>query len=152
MLILLLLPLFFSSVSVFPQRGEESSCCRFEVSTERDNSTALKFTLTNLREQPIQLLRSSGELDFRLDIWGADGRRPELTNYAKREVVVGSSMEMTLNRGQSMTQQINLRNLYVLKKDTYTVTISRDVFIEAKRIELRQKLTVQVPSTWVEGF
>jgi len=51
----------------------------------------------------------------------------------------------TLKQGESMAQALDLSKLYVLKKGTYAVMVSRDVFIAEKRIELQSKTNLNVP-------
>jgi hypothetical protein len=92
--------------------------------------------------------RTLPEFDIGIRIVGEDGREPELTDYARqlRDQGRGGSMRMTtLKQGESMAQALDLSKLYVLKKGTYAVMVSRDVFIAEKRIELQSKTNLNVP-------
>jgi hypothetical protein len=93
----------------------------------------------------VQLSHSAPEFALRIKIIGASNRVPTPTEYARRGVSVGGNLAFTLRQNQTFTQVLDLRTLYELARDTYTVTVFRDVFVGGKKTELQGKTTIRVP-------
>jgi len=142
------LPLILSSVMVILVQQPDASCCRLSASSVAATSTELEVAVVNLQEVTVVVPRMIPEFDFRLSIVAEDGREPELTQYAKQlrdEGRGGSVLMIPLKQGESFSESLDLRKLYILNKGNYTVTVSRDVFVAEKRIELQAKTTMKVP-------
>jgi hypothetical protein len=142
-------PLILSSVMVIlVQQPDASCCCRLSASSVAATPTELEVAVVNLQEVTVVVPRMIAEFDFRLSIVAEDGREPELTQYAKQlrdEGRGGSVLMIPLKHGESFSESLDLRKLYILNKGNYTVTVSRDVFVAEKRIELQAKTTMKVP-------
>jgi hypothetical protein len=143
-----ILPLILLWTTMIVGQQPSSSCCRLDVSSGAASPTEFQVAVWNLQETPVVVYRTLPEFDIGIRIVGEDGREPELTDYARqlRDQGRGGSMRMTtLKQGESMAQALDLSKLYVLKKGTYAVMVSRDVLIAEKRIELQSKTNLNVP-------
>ena len=141
-------PLILFSVMMILVQQPGASCCRLSASSGAANPTELEVAVVNLQEVTVSVPRMVPEFDLRLRIVAENGREPESTQYAKQlrdQGRGGSVLMIRLRQGESFSESLDLRKLYILNTGNYTVTVARDVFVAEKRIELQAKTTMKVP-------
>jgi hypothetical protein len=50
-----------------------------------------------------------------------------------------------LNRGEKLSEVLDLRTLYTFKPGKYDIVVLRDVYIGDRKIELQGRITILVP-------
>ena len=145
-LILILLIIALVACGRVSPQTSDPMCCRLEVSL-RPNSTELVVAVTNVEIAKVNVLRTSTENDVRIQLRGADGREPERTEQGKRILTTrprGSVHFRPLAKEQTLTETLELRELYILRTGSYALTVFREVYIGEKKVELQTKTTIQV--------
>ena len=124
------------------------ACCRLDVSTSK-GGTELHVVLMNLNRDPLQTSRwALEELNLRIKVTAADGSEPKRTAFGTAVLLPpqGSRLlDVVLKQKETLTTILDIRKQYTLGPGTYTVLVSRDVFIGKKKVELQKKVTIQIP-------
>ena len=144
---LLLVLILSCSTTNFAQRLEKS-CCRLDLSIF-EVPARLQIVLTNLNPEPVRTARwVAEEYNLRIQIRDNNGSEPKRTDFGKGVLLPpqGSRLrDPILKQGETLTAVLDVRKQYVLTTGTYTVTVSRDVFLDKKKIELQAKTTIRIP-------
>jgi len=126
-------------------QSSDGSCCRMEISTPV-KSTELRVKVTNLKLAQVSIVRTAAEFALRIRITGQNGREPPLTKYGKGLLAFqdGSRVRTGLAQHETLTEVLDLEKLYELAPGTYAVTVSRDILIGERKVELQAKTTIKV--------
>src|SRR5262245_44619653 len=146
--VVLLVALFRSREALMSQ---DSSCCTLDVKASTDQPAELHVVITNLQEAQVGFLSwLAPDVCLRVNVLGENGRMPALTKRGElilsgRRLNGGMQQTKPLDRGEKLSEVLDLRTLYTFTKGRYVVTVFRDVYIGAKRIELQGKTTITIP-------
>ncbi len=137
------------AASVFP-RGPVGACCEMNAKLEgvaSSNAAPLKVTITNVGNGTVLLFTTLPELDLRIHVTDKRGRESERTEYGEDVVSrerSGSRINKELRKGESISQVVDLRKLFLLAPGEYSVSISRDVFIGENRTVLKTHILLKI--------
>lgn len=107
--------------------------------------------VTNVRDMPVSFLRwLAPQFNLRVKIDGENGNIPtptELGELIRSGRPHNGSLQQTkaLNRGEKLSEVLDLRTLYTFKPGKYDIVVLRDVYIGDRKIELQGRITILVP-------
>lgn len=88
------------------------------------------------------------EYNVRIRISGSDGIEPERTDIGRILLLPSRGsriLDVILKQGESLTTVLDVDRQYFLKTGAYTVTVSRDVLVGERKIEVKGRITIHVP-------
>jgi hypothetical protein len=140
--------LYLFCASIAGAQAPSDSCCRLSAMPDTDNPAMLKVAVTNLAASLVTVHEMAAEVSIRARVTAENGKDADLTPYGKRLLTKergGSMILRQLKRGESVTQNLDLRALFELKPGNYNVALSRDVIVGDVRTTLQTRVAIKLP-------
>jgi hypothetical protein len=149
---LLFIALVSTSSAILPAQTGDKSCCEMKVVPAADAPARLAVTVTNVGAPAVGVLRTSPYRDFGISVKTGTGGEVDRNELGKRLLRQPWEFRRTyeeLRTGESLSEELDLSEIFELKSGTYKVTLTHDVYVGGvkggTKVSLESTIELKIP-------